>query len=117
MIKDRRRRTRVAAQMGVEILLGGRHIELKSFNISLVGMLCSSHPLFQINDPCTVVVTLSEEAQIAIDARIVRINEKEAGIVFISMDEESFFHLKRLVEYNLGNARRVETELLSPAFM
>ncbi|HUH66027.1 MAG TPA: PilZ domain-containing protein [Syntrophales bacterium] len=117
MIKDRRRRTRIAAEIGVEMLLGGKPIKLTSVNISLVGMLCSNHPLFQINDPCTVIITLSEEAQISIDARIVRIDKKEAGIAFMSMDEESFFHLKRLVEHNMGDAQRVERELRSPAFM
>ena len=116
MVHERRRRTRIPIQVGVEVLLGGETVRLKSFNISLVGMLCTSHPLFQMTDPCTVIITLSEDSQICVDARIVRVGEGKTGIVFISMDDESFFHLKKLVQYNMGDAERVDAELRRPAF-
>jgi c-di-GMP-binding flagellar brake protein YcgR len=117
MIPERRRRTRVPIQIDVEVLVKGEGVKLKSFNISLVGILCTSNLLFQTDESCEVIITLSGDLQIFIDARIVRVGEKETAIKFISMDDESFVHLKKLIQYNLGNADRVDAELRFPAFI
>ena len=116
MIKERRRRTRVPIQIDVDVLLKGVIIKLKSFNISLVGILCTSDPLFRLDEPCTVIISLGGDLQISIDAKIVRLGEKETAIKFTSLDDESFIHLKKLVQYNIGNAERVDAELRRPAF-
>ena len=116
MAGERRRRTRVPVQIDVDILLKGEVIKLKAINISLLGFLCSSNPLFRMDEPCTVIIALGRDIQISIDARIVRVGEKETAIKFIFMDDESFGHLKKLVQYNLGNAERVDAELRRPAF-
>jgi hypothetical protein len=116
MVKERRRRTRVPIQIDVDVLLKGKVIKLKSFNISLVGVLCISNPLFLMDEPCTVIIALGGDLQISIEARIVRVGEKETAIKFISMDHESFVHLKKLIQYNTGNAERVDAELRRPAF-
>jgi hypothetical protein len=116
MIKERRRRTRVPIQIDVGVLLKGVIIKLKSSNISLVGILCTSNPLFRLNEPCTVIIFLGGDLQISIDARIARVGEKETAIKFISMDDESFVHLRKLIQYNMGNAERVDAELRRPAF-
>jgi hypothetical protein len=116
MVEERRRRTRVPIQIDVDVLLKGKVIKLKSFNISLVGILCISNPLFLMDEPCTVIIALGGDLQISIEARIVRVGEKETAIKFISMDDESFVHLKKLIQYNTGNAERVDAELRRPAF-
>ncbi|MGZ3577924.1 MAG: PilZ domain-containing protein [Syntrophales bacterium] len=116
MAKERRRRTRVPVQIDVDILLKGGVIKLKAINISLLGLLCSSNPLLRMDGPCTVIIALGGDIQISIDARIVRVGGKETAIKFISMDDESFVHLKKLIQYNLGNAERVDAELRRPAF-
>jgi hypothetical protein len=116
MIQERRRRTRVSVEIDVNVLVKGKVIKLKSVNISLSGILCTSEPLFQIDDPCKVIITLSEDSRISVDARIVRVGVEEAAIKFISLDDESFVHLKKLIQYNLGNAERVDAELRRPAF-
>jgi hypothetical protein len=116
MVKERRRRTRVPIQIDVDVLLKGKVIKLKSFNISLIGILCTSNPLFLMDEPCTVIIALGGDLQISIEARIVRVGEKETAIKFISMDDESFVHLRKLIQYNTGNAERVDAELRRPAF-
>ena len=116
MVEERRRRTRVPVQIDVDVLLRGEVIKLKSVNISLAGILCTSNPLFQMDEPCKVIITLSEDSRISIDAKIVRVGEEEAAIKFISLDDQSFFHLKKLIQYNMGNAERVDAELGRPAF-
>ncbi|MGZ3592873.1 MAG: PilZ domain-containing protein, partial [Syntrophales bacterium] len=100
----------------VDILLMGEVIKLKAINISLLGLLCSSNPLLRMDEPCTVIFALGGDIQISINAMIVRVGEKETAIKFISMDDESFVHLKKLIQYNLGNAECVDAELRRPAF-
>ena len=111
MIKEKRRRTRVPIQIDVDVLLKGVITRLKSVNISLVGILCTSDPLFRLDEPCKVIISLGGDLQISIDAKIVRLGKKDTAIKFTSLDDESFIHLKKLVQYNIGQcgARRCRT--------
>jgi hypothetical protein len=107
-----RKRTRVPAHFSVNVVLGDEMIGAEMINISLSGILCTSHPLFQNDARCRVVVSLSDDVKIDVDSRILRVGEKESAIHFISMTDESFIHLRRLVQYNAGDADRIDEELL-----
>jgi hypothetical protein len=116
MVHEKRKRLRVPAHFDVSVKLAGEKIEVQIINISLTGILCTSSPLFQPNAPCQVILSLSDDLQITIDAKILRIGEQETAISFVAMDEESFTHLRRIVEYNAGDADRVEKEFRHKAF-
>jgi hypothetical protein len=116
MNKERRKRTRVTGNFNIGILLHGKMVGVQTINIALSGILCTYDPLFQKNDPCKVVISLNDDFKITIDSKILRISQQETVISFVSMDEDSFFHLKRLVQYNADNAERIEEELRDPAF-
>jgi hypothetical protein len=116
MNKEKRVRTRVPVHFAVSILLGERVIHVEMINVSLNGILCTSHPLFKKNVGCKVVISLSDDLQIVIDSKISRVDKKESAISFISMDDESFIHLKKLVQYNVGDADRIDKELHKKAF-
>ncbi|MCX5845596.1 MAG: PilZ domain-containing protein [Deltaproteobacteria bacterium] len=117
MDQERRRRLRVPMHIDVSVLLQGDVIQLQTLNVSLTGILCtSSNPRFQKDDLCTVIITLNKEFQISIDSKILRVEQKETAISFISTDDESFVHLKRMLQYNIGDAERIDEELRHPAF-
>lgn len=116
MDQERRKRTRVPIHIAVSVSLKGEEIKLQTFNISLTGILCASHALFQKDDPCKVIITLNKDARISVDSKILRIDQQETAISFISMDDESFFHLKKLMQYNIGDAEIIDNELRQPAF-
>jgi hypothetical protein len=116
MDQERRKRTRVPIHIDVGILLKGEVIQLQALNISLTGILCISDPLFRKDDTCKVIITLNKNFQIAIDSKILRVGQKETAISFISMDEESFSHLRKLMHFNIGDADRIDEELRYPAF-
>ena len=116
MNQEKRRRTRIPVHFDVSILLGEEVICAEIINISLNGILCTSNPLFQNNALCTVIVSLSDDLQIVVDSKISRLGERESAISFISMDDESFIHLKKLVQYNVGDADRIDKELHKKAF-
>ena len=116
MDREKRKRTRVPINIDVSILLKGEEIKLQTFNISLTGVLCSSHPLFKGDDRCKIIITLNKDTQISVDSKILRVEQQGTAISFISMDDESFFHLKKLVQYNIGDAELIDGELRQPAF-
>ncbi|TSA45365.1 MAG: PilZ domain-containing protein [Deltaproteobacteria bacterium] len=116
MNQEKRMRTRVPVHFEVSILLGEEVIRAEIINISLNGILCTSNPLFQNNALCKVIVPLSDDIQIVVDSKILRVGERECAIRFISMDDESFIHLRKLVQYNMGDADRIDKELHKKAF-
>ena len=50
-------------------------------------------------------------------SKILRVGEQETAISFTAMDEESYAHLKRLVQYNTGDADLIEKEPGKQAFL
>ena len=116
MGRERRKRTRVTIQFEVTVSLRRKKIKVETLNVSLTGILCVSNPLFKQNDLCKVTVDLGSESQIVMDAKVLRTDDKVAAIAFTSMSEESFFHLKKLVQYNYGDADMIDAELKEPAF-
>lgn len=93
MMMERRKRERVSVQFDIDILLGQQLVRVQVINISLTGIFCTPHPLFQKDAPCKVIISLSEEHRIAIDSKILRVGEQGAAISFVEMDEESFVQL------------------------
>jgi len=90
--------------------------DVQIVNISLTGILCTSNRLFQQNAACQVIISLRDDLKITIDSKILRVGEQETAISFVAMDEESFAHLRRVVEYNTGDADRIEKEFRQKAF-
>lgn len=116
MNNEKRKRVRVPFQLDVGIRVGEELIKVQIINISLTGILCTSNPLFRKDAACRVVISLRDDLQIAVDAKILRAGERETAISFISMDEESFAHLKHIVQYNAADADRVDEEFQFKAF-
>ena len=113
---EKRKRSRVPVQFDVGIVLGEELIKVQIINISLTGILCTSNRLFQKDALCKAIISLRDDLRITVDAKILRVGERETAINFIAMDEESFAHLKRVVQYNTGDADRIDKEFQRKAF-
>ncbi len=116
MAKERRKRSRVPVHFDVSVRTGGETIRVQLINISLTGMLCTPHRLFQADAACQVIIALGSDLVITIDARILRTDPRETAVHFSAMDEESFIHLRKIVEYNADDADRIEKEFRKKAF-
>jgi hypothetical protein len=116
MVKERRKRTRVPVGFDINIIFRREKINVKTFNISLTGISCTSDPRFRTNELCEVVMTLDSETNLVIASKILRVDKKEAIIAFHSMDEDTFYHLKRLMQYNADDPDKIEKELRKPDF-
>ena len=91
--KERRKRERVSVHFDVGIMLGEEFIQVQILNISLTGIFCTYHPLFRKDATCKVIISLSDNQQFTINAKILRVGEQGTAISFVEMDEESFVHL------------------------
>ena len=114
MEKGRRRRTRVPINFDVFVDIHGEQIPVKTWDLSLRGMKCSPDTRFKEGDICQVIFILSPEVRVRIESKILRANKDEAGIYFSNMEEDSFYHLKRLVQYNTADPDKIDTELATP---
>ena len=112
MKKEERKRTRVPVGFTAAISAGGKTVQVNTLNISLNGMLCTPDSCFQAGDKCRVTLTLDPVIKVIIEGKILRITLSDMAIVFASMDEESFFHLKKIVEYNYGDADEINKEII-----
>jgi hypothetical protein len=116
MAKDRRKRTRVPVGFDVNIVIKRKKIKVKTLNISLTGISCTGDPQFRANELCQVIMNLNPETKLIIAGKILRLDEKETIIAFLSMDEDTFYHLKRLMQYNAADPDKIEKELTDAAF-
>ncbi|RPH53021.1 MAG: PilZ domain-containing protein [Desulfobacteraceae bacterium] len=112
MEKGKRKRTRVPVGFEATISVGEKAIKVNTLNISLNGMLCNTNSRFQAGDQCRVTLTLDPMVKISIEGGISRITLSDMAIAFYSMNEDSFFHLKKIVEYNYGDVDEINKEII-----
>jgi hypothetical protein len=117
MIKERRKRTRVPLGFDITILFQQKKIKVQTINISLTGINCTSFPLFSAGEECAVILNLNPETSLTIQGKILRVDDTEAIISFLSMDEDTFYHLKKLLQYNSADPDTIDNELKDPAFV
>jgi PilZ domain len=111
MKQEKRTRTRVPVHFDVVINISGEEIPVKTWDISTRGMQCSADHRFIERAACQVIFILSSEVKIVIEGKITRVSEDGAGIYFAQMNEDSFYHLRKLVEYNTDEPDNIEKEI------
>lgn len=116
MAQDKRKRSRVPVGFDGEIVLRGERIPVRIINVSLTGILCTPDRRLQRGDDCEVVIALGDELHITVEGKVLRVGSEETAIAFSAMDEESFAHLNKVVQYNTGDADRIEREFRKKAF-
>lgn len=116
MIQERRKRTRVPVSFDLNIVQQGEEIPVQTNNISLAGLSFNTYRSFDPGSECLVRLRLDKEVELNIKARILRSNVRETTASFLEMDETSFYHLKRILQYNAADSNRIEKELTKPAF-
>jgi len=91
----------------------------RCINLSLNGILVSYEGKLDIGDICEVSFLLGEREPveaIIIEGKVVRRSSEGIGIAFLTMGQDSFVHLQRLVELHSSDPDRITQELTTPAF-
>jgi len=118
---NQRRRTRVISQKGVTVRWDRGEGEGSIANVSLKGCLVASQDgqRPRLGESVQVVIHLEEgapELDVALDGRVVRLDEASFAVDFTEVAPESFHHLFRLVQYNAADPDGIEEELGASAF-
>ena len=115
---DKRRRTRVHFKTQVVLKTGISEIKAgaKSSDISMKGMFITTDEKISVGTPCDIEIVLSgttSRLALNIKAVIARRDKDGLGIIFDSMDVDSYFHLKNIVMYNASDPDVIEKEIFS----
>lgn len=117
MTKERRKRTRVPVKFELTIEVKEKKIQVETNNLSLTGVSFKSPHTFTAGEKCVIDLHLNEEVHLSIEAKILRSKEQETIASFLVMDEDTFYHLKKLLQYNAPDSDLIEEELRNPAFI
>ncbi len=118
---ERRKRTRVDFETLADVqATGARIVDQKTRDLSLKGVfLLGRHPL-TAGQGCMVTVHLPAEGEDAptlhMEGKVVRATPEGTAIDFVSMDPETYLHLRNLIILNAEDPEAAERELVLPAF-
>lgn len=118
---NRRRRTRVSYRTRVDIqATGARLMDMESRDLSHKGVYVLGDLPLKAGQGCMVtvhLVGLGEEAPILrMEGKVVRAAPDGTAIDFVSMDPDTYMHLRNLVLLNAEDPSRAEAEFATPAF-
>lgn len=120
-MSDRRRRTRVNFHTKADIqTTGARLLDLETRDLSHKGVfVLGEHPL-KDGQGCAITLRLMGEGDdspvMQMEGRVVRSTGEGTAIDFVSMDPESYLHLRNLVLLNAEDPEEAEKEFGQPAF-
>ena len=116
MAEERRKRTRVPVGFEMAVVAAGKTIAVKTTDISLTGVRFQGELPIAPGAACVMQLRLQENLCLNIKGTLLRVEGDEMVVSFLSMDEETFYHLKRLVQLNASDADRIDQEIQKPAF-
>ncbi len=106
-MENRRKYGRVEFESPIKIMLNinGETVELSgsSKDLSLKGIYIDTSQPFEPGTTCSVKIHLtgsSEKIELVIQASIARQTDRGMGIIFESMDVDTYAHLRNIVKYN-----------------
>ena len=106
---DRRKYSRVgfATEIKIDLKIEDQvSLEGNSKNLSLKGIFVTTDQRFDMGTLCSVKICLTggiEKIELPIEGTLVRETDTGIGIVFNSMDVDTYSHLKNIVHYNRGD--------------
>ena len=108
--KERRKHSRVGFVTKIDVRLGtggeATTLEANSKDLSRKGIFVKTEETFALETPCVVHIYLTggiDEIKLTIQGRTIRQTPEGLGILFETMDVETYTHLKNIVYYNGGD--------------
>jgi len=117
-MREKRKRTRVEFSTKVIIKLEDSEIVTQSDtkDISLSGLYVQTDEKIPLNTKVDCKIILPggiDEFGISIEGIVSRVDPNGFGINFVSMDPDSFAHLKNIAMYNSQDPDAIESEIIN----
>lgn len=114
MNQNRRHFSRVAFDAPAQLVTARERYEVKVIDLSFKGALVRvpERAALRAGMPCNLQVTLAEtDAGIAMSTEVSHVQDGRAGLQCRSIDIDSMTHLRRLIEFQLGDPALLQREL------
>lgn len=114
MTDERRKHSRIAFHAPATLVLPDNTIETVIIDLSFKGALIRLPVDMPVKEQsiCKLHVHLGDtQEQINMEARVVHVEGRYAGLLCLAIDLDSVTHLRRLVELNLGDPALLEREI------
>ena len=114
MTAERRLYSRIAFQTPARLVFADCSLDVVVLDLSLKGALIRlpAKTLVENDALCMIHVQLSKTSeQISMEATVVHVEGRRAGLRCLTIDLDSGTHLRRLVEFNLGDPALLEREI------
>lgn len=104
----RRHHKRVSFSTKIILIYSDKAVDVtgSSMNLSLKGLFVKTENKVSPGTECKVKIILSggiDLIELFIHAKVARVDEDGMGILFNTMDLETYTHLKNIVQYNSAN--------------
>ncbi len=111
---NRREYSRVPFKATISMRFPEHHYERhETYDLSLKGVSVAGVSGHRIGEQCDVELYLTgstSNVHLSMKGEVVRVKKDGMALRFFAIDLDSFFHLKNIIAYNLGNPDRVEKE-------
>lgn len=112
--QNRRNNSRVPFNATVTMRFDQRtHERCQTADLSLKGVSVVGVTGHQIGEHCDVQLDLTgstSNLRLHMKGEVVRVKPEGLALRFFAMDLDSFYHLKNIIAYNLGDPEQVEEE-------
>jgi hypothetical protein len=95
----------------LNVKIQGKNISVKTLNLSLSGVYFKGPQSFEAGEECIIDLNLSQEVHISIESKILRSDDEGTVASFQSMDEDTFHHLKMILQLNATDSDKIEKEV------
>ncbi len=117
---EQRKRTRVEFHTTADIqTTGARVLGMQTRDLSHKGVFVLGELPLEVGQKCGVTIQLGDDESSPIlhmEGRVARLTAEGVAIDFISMDPDTYMHLRHLVLLNAENPVETAKEFVEPAF-
>lgn len=84
-------------------------------NLSLRGLFMLTDKKLAVDEEVEIIIALNDQPEngLSIDGRVVRLTNDGIAFVFDKIEFDTYIHLKRLIELNIGDADKMDEEMES----
>lgn len=109
-VNEKRKHSRVGFSTAIEIVIQADEKEVRlqgsSKDLSLKGIFVSAEEKFGAGTKCMISVFLTggvDKIELQMKGTVARMTDSGMGVIFDSMDVDTYSHLKNIVYYNSGD--------------
>jgi len=110
---EARRFSRVNFHIKATVKFGSKQFVGNVENLSLRGIFLVTEEKLSVGDVAEIVISLSDDPEngLELEGKVARVTNDGIAFIFDKIDFDTYVHLKRLVEFNIGDPEQMDKEM------